>query len=100
MSQFNSQCNEFTIVWSMFVPNRSMYLLFTSAWEYWPDTLEWITWTNALQIRCSMCIQWSWGFALEHWPDTHEFITWSAELWNRWTTFCVISTEYISCVIE
>ena len=28
-------------------------------WEHWPDTPEVITWTNALQNRCYMCIQWT-----------------------------------------
>ena len=35
-------------------------------WEHWPDSPEYITWINALQNRCYMCIVW------EHWPDSPE----------------------------
>ena len=28
-------------------------------YEYWPETTELITWTNGLQHRCYMCIQWT-----------------------------------------
>ena len=36
-----------------------LHVLSCSVWEHWPDTPKYITWTNALQNRCYMCIQWT-----------------------------------------
>ena len=35
-------------------------ILFQGIYEYWAETIEQITWTNVLQNRCYMCIQWTW----------------------------------------
>ena len=67
-------------------------------WEHWPDTPEWITWTNALQNRCYMCIQWTrfLYYVVLTWPSNATISQFNSP-WNEFTSVWSMLV-YNSCI--